>query len=82
MAAKDIHPNLVKRPQRARATMVGRRAYYIPNSIMVNNTVPINSAITILEFSHKEGKDLSLVKVETSDGNQTTVLFSDLAFIG
>jgi len=81
MSSKSIHPNLVKRPQRARSTMVTRTAYYIPRSIAVNAAIPNGSKVTIIEFEHKGGKDLSLVKVQTADGTRTTALFSDLAFI-
>jgi hypothetical protein len=81
MTATNIHPNLVKRPQRARGTMVGRTAYYIPRSIAVNTNILIGSKVTILEFEHKGGKDLSLVLVRTASELKETALFSDLAFI-
>lgn len=77
----SVHPNLVKRPQRARSTMVGRNAFYVPISIMTNTDIPKGSRVTIMEFEHKSGKELSLVRVKTDDGTETTALFSDLAFI-
>jgi hypothetical protein len=78
---KTVHPNLVKRPQRARDSMVDRHAYYFPRGITANNLISIGSRIQIMEFEHKGGKDLSMVKIVTQDGIETSAMFSDLAFI-
>lgn len=77
----NIHPNLAKRPLRARESMVDKLALYIPRGISANTDIPTGGRVRIIKFVTKKGKDLSFVEVRTPDGKDHLIMFKDLAFV-